>query len=240
MGVAFFIPMCRFFQPAWCAFLPRSDIIWNKTEVNMITILIVEDQAMLRDSLEHIINEQDDMEVAGVSDDAAKALVLCRELKPNMVLMDVITKDDANGISCAAQIRKDLPDIKIVIMTSLPEITFIDEAHKAGAHSYIYKNAGNEHLFYVIRSTMKGNGIYPGPADDPSPFAARFTEKEIAVIRLVCQGKTRNEIIAALDISESTIKPIITSILDKTGFDSISKFAIYAVGRGLIVPEMEK
>jgi len=199
----------------------------------------VEDQTMLRDSLEHIINEQSDMEVAGTTNDAAKAPQLCRELKPNLVLMDVITKDDANGITCSSQIRKELPDIKIVIMTSLPEITFVDEAKKAGAHSYVYKNSGNEHLFYVIRSTMKGNGIYPGPSD-ASPFADRFSEKEIAVIRLVCQGKTRNEIIKALDISESTIKPIITAILDKTGFDSISKFAIYAVGRGLIVPEMEK
>jgi len=204
----------------------------------VVKILIVEDQAMLRDSLEHIINEQSDMKTAGVTSSAAQAPELCKELKPDLVLMDVITKDDANGIICAAQIRREFPNIKIVIMTSLPEITFIDEAKKAGAHSYIYKNSGNEHLFYVIRSTMKGNGIYPGPAES-SPFAERFTEKEIAVIRLVCQGKSRNEIIAALDISESTIKPIITSILDKTGFDSISKFAIYAVGRGLIVPDIE-
>jgi len=204
----------------------------------MIRVLIVEDQAMLRDSLEYIINERDDMEVAGVTDDAAKVLEMCKELSPDLVLMDVVTKDDTNGISCTAQIRQELPEIKIVIMTSLPEMTFIAEAQKAGAHSYINKNSGNEHLFYVIRSTMKGIGIYPGPADS-SPFAERFTEKEIAVIRLVCQGKTRNEIIKALDISESTIKPIITSVLDKTGFDSISKFAIYAVGRGLIVPEKE-
>jgi len=205
----------------------------------MIKILIVEDQTMLSDSLEHIINEQSDMKVAGVTNDAAKAPQLCKELQPNLILMDVITKNDANGIIYAAQIKKEFPEIKIVIMTSLPEITFIDEAKKAGAHSYVYKNSGNEHLFYVIRSTMKGNGIYPGPSDS-SPFAEQFTKKEIDVIRLVCQGKSRNEIIEALDISESTIKPIITSILDKTGFDSISKFAIYAVGRGLIVPEIAK
>ena len=119
-------------------------------------------------------------------------------------------------------------------MTQLPEITFIDEARKADAHSYIYKSSGNEHLFYVIRSTMNGVGVYPGPADK-SPFASQFTEKEIAVIRLVCQGKTRGEMSRELGVSESTLKPIVTSILDKTGFDSIMKFAVYAVGRGLIV-----
>ena len=202
----------------------------------MIKILIVEDQAMLRDSLEHIIGEQPDMEVAGTAVDASKTPDLCRKLKPDLVLMDVVTENDANGITWAAQIRQKMPDIKIVIMTSLPEITFVDEAKKAGVHSYIYKNAGNEHLFYVIRSTMKGHGIYPGPETRP-PFAEQFTEKEIAVVRMVCQGKSRSEMIKELDISESTIKPIITSILDKTGFDSISKFAVYAVGRGLIVPD---
>jgi DNA-binding NarL/FixJ family response regulator len=123
-------------------------------------------------------------------------------------------------------------------MTALPEITFIEEARKAGAHSYIYKNAGTEHLFYTIRSTMKGLGLYPGQTDS-SPFAIQFTEKEIAVVRLVCQGLSRSEMVKELGISESMLKPIITSILDKTGFESIMKFAVYAVGRGLIVPSAD-
>ncbi|MCL1818627.1 MAG: response regulator transcription factor [Spirochaetaceae bacterium] len=202
----------------------------------MIKILIVEDQAMLRDSLEQVIGGQPDMKVAGTAVNASKSPELCRELKPDLVLMDVITENDANGITWAARIRQELPDIKIVIMTALPEITFIDEARRAGVHSYVYKNAGNDHLFYVIRSTMKGVGVYPGPESRP-PFSEQFTEKEIAVIRLVCQGKTRGEMMKELDISESTLKPIVTSILDKTGFDSIMKFAVYAVGRGLIVPD---
>ena len=201
----------------------------------MAKILIVEDQIILRDALEHLINRQPDMEVIGVTDNASKALELCRELMPDLVLMDVITENGANGISWADQIRKNLPDIKIVIMTALPEITFIDEARKAKVHSYVYKNSGNEHFFYVIRSTLKGLGIYPGPAES-SPFAARFTENEIAVIRLVCQGKSRSEMIKELDTSEFQLRTTITSILGKTGFDSITKFALYAVGRNLIVP----
>ena len=204
----------------------------------MIKILLVEDQALLRDSLVHLIDAQTDMKIIGTAEDASKAPEMCRELKPDLVLMDVVTANDANGINYAGIIRREMPNIKIVIMTALPEITFVDEAKKAQVQSYIYKNSGNKHLFYVIRSTMEGVGVYPGPSEN-SPFASQFTDKEIAIIRLVCLGKTRDEIAKELGVSEFTLKSNITSILDKTGFDSITKFALYALSRDLIVPPQE-
>jgi DNA-binding NarL/FixJ family response regulator len=149
--------------------------------------------------------------------------------------MDVVTKNNSSGITYTAQIRREFPSIKVVIMTSLPEITFAEEARKAGAHSFMDKDMGNENLFHVIRNTMKGYSIYSSPSDRLH-FSSRFTEKEIAVIRLVCQGMARDEMAAKLGVSESMIKQHISAILDKTGFDSISKFAIYAVGEGIIVP----
>jgi len=202
----------------------------------MIKVLIVEDQTLLSDMLKDVISAQEDMELAGTTDDAALAPELCRKLKPDLVLMDVITKNNSNGIIYAAQIRNELPDIKIVVMTGLPEITFAEEARKAGVHSFINKDRGKEHLLYVIHNTMQGNGVYPGPADS-QPFNAQFNDKEIAVIRLVCQGKTRGKIAEELAMSEAVVKRIISGILDKTYFDSIMKFAVYAVSRGLIVPD---
>ena len=200
----------------------------------MVKILIVEDQIMLKDSLEYLINGQEDMEVVGAADDAASAPELCRKLKPDMVLMDVITKNNSNGIAYTAQIQKEFPDIKIVIMTELPDITFSDEARKAGAHSFIDKNVDKDHLFYVIRNTMKGYSIYLEHKDSKL-FAFQFTDKELKVISMVCQGMAREEMAKNMGVTEAMIKKHITSILDKTGFDSISKFAIYAVGQGLIV-----
>jgi DNA-binding NarL/FixJ family response regulator len=205
----------------------------------MTKILIVEDQTMLRELLEQVIGRQEDMEVAGTTDDAAQTPELCRELRPNLVLMDVVTKNNESGITYTAQIRAEFPEIKVVIMTGFSEITFIEEARKAGAHSYVYKNSGYEHLFYVIRNTMQGNGIYPGPENHLS-LDAQFNDKELAVIRMVCKGKTRTEIIRELGMSEAVVKRIITAILEKTEFDNIMKFAVYAVSRGLIVPENEK
>jgi DNA-binding NarL/FixJ family response regulator len=200
----------------------------------MIKILIVEDQTMLKDSLEYILDNQDDMKVVAVTDDASNAPQLCREQKPDLVLMDVITKE-TNGIVSAAQIRKEMPQIKVVIMTAFPEITFIDEARKAGAHSFIYKSSGKEHLLYVIRSTVRGIGYYPGPTDKP-PSVDQLTEREIAIVRLIHQGIPRSEMIKKLEISEMTLKKDINSILNKTGFDSIMEFAVYAAVNNLILP----
>lgn len=200
----------------------------------MIKILIVEDQAILRDLMENIINGQPNMDVVGTTDDAAKAPEMCRSLKPDLVLMDVVTANDSNGIKFAAIIRKEMPSIKIIIMTSYPEVTFIDEAKKAGIHSFIYKNSGQKHLFYAIHSTMVNVGIYPGPADTPE-LTGRFSEKEIAVIRLVCVGKLKEEITKELGITDFALRSLITSVLDKTGFDSISKFALYALSNDLII-----
>jgi len=200
----------------------------------MIKILIVEDQAMLKDSLEYLLNNQEGMEVIAATDDASKAPELCREKNPDLVLMDVITKE-SNGIVFAAQIRKEMPQVKIVIMTAFPEITFLDEARKIEAHSFIYKSSGNEHLIYVIRSTMRGIGYYPGPTDKP-PYADLLTEREIAIVRLIHKGTQRNEMLKELGISEMTLKKDINSVLDKTGFDSIMDFAVYAAVHNLILP----
>jgi DNA-binding NarL/FixJ family response regulator len=202
----------------------------------MIRILIVEDQTLLRDALAKIISGQEDMRVAGVAENADNALDLCRELAPDLALIDVVTDNKANGLAAAAQIRRELPDVKIVVMTALPEITFMDSARKAGAHSFIYKDSDSEHLLYVIRGTMKGKGTYPGPVSE-TLVKDRFSEAEIKVIRLVCQGKKRNEIVQALAMSESSVKALISSILDKTGFESVTKFSMYAVAHEFIVAD---
>ena len=157
------------------------------------------------------------------------------------ILMDVVTKNNSNGVPSSgirytAEIRRKLPDIKVVIMTGLPEITFADEAKNAGAHSFIKKNMDKDHLLYVIRSTMKGSGIYPGPED--SPFASKFTEREIAIIRFICQGIDRDEIAKMLNVSVSMINQNITSILNKTGFDTIAKFAVFATSQGFVAPDI--
>jgi DNA-binding NarL/FixJ family response regulator len=201
----------------------------------MISIVIAEDTALLRDSLTNIINGQEDMRVAGSTADAGEAPALCRELAADLALLDVVTGGRANGIAAASRIRRELPGVRVVIMTALPEITFMEDARKAGVHSFVYKDSDSAHLLGVIRNTMKGKGTYPGPNDTALGKAA-FSDAEMAVIRLICKGKNRNEIALALDISESSVKGHFSNILHKTGFDNITKFSVYAVANGFIVP----
>ena len=202
----------------------------------MIRIVIVEDMALLLGALTNTINGQEDMRVVGSAVNADDALALCRELAPDLALIDVVTDGKANGITAAAAIRKELPNIKVVIMTALPEITFMESARKAGVQSFIYKDSDSEYLLFVLRSTMKGKGTYPGPSDE-AIARARFTDSEMAVIRLVCKGKDRQEIAETLDITESRVKQHFAALLDKTGFDSITKFSVYAVTHGFIVSD---
>jgi len=202
----------------------------------MIKILIVEDMTLLRDSLANTINGEKDMQVVCVTANANEALGLCRKFAPDLALMDVVTDNKASGIAAAAEIRRELPEIKIVIMTALPEITFIDAALKAGAHSFVYKNTDSRHLLYVIRNTMDGKGIYPGPGN-ATLTKYSFSDSEIALIRLACKGKNRHEIMRAMNISETNVKSLISGILDKTGFDSIVEFSLYSLANDLIVPD---
>jgi len=201
----------------------------------MKKILIVEDMALLQETLANTINGQEDMKVVGVAVNADDALDLCRRIAPDLVLMDVVTDGKANGIAAAAKVRQELPNVKVVIMTSMPEITFINAAKKAGAQSFVYKNAGSRHLLNVIRDTLSGNSIYPGPGDEIIA-KAQFSNAEIGIMRLACQGSSRSEMAQAMNISEGRVKALVTGILNKTGFENIMKFSVYAIANGFIVP----
>jgi len=204
----------------------------------MIKILLIEDQLVLRDSLSRLLSSQNDMQVVAESGKAAEAYELCQTYKPNLVLMDVITESSESGISAASKLRKDFPELKIIIMTGMPEITFIEKAKEAKVDSFIYKNVKSDMLLSSIRSTAEGYGTFPQKSKTNLPDGLSFTDEEIQVLRLVCAAKSRKEIAAELFVSESSIKAIITGILNKTGYDSIMKFAIYAIANGYIAPNL--
>lgn len=206
----------------------------------MIRLMIVEDQAMLRDSLACTINTQSDMEVVASLGDAAEALEALERSGATCALLDVRTENDSSGIVAARKIKEAHPEVKVVIMTGMPEITFVEQARTAGVDSFVYKNVGTTELLGIIRSTVEGYSTFPLARQSIFSDAAQLTDTELAILRLVCETKTRKEIATELYLSEGTVKRHISEILAKTGYDNILRLAVHAVSTGLIVPSMTK
>ncbi len=119
-------------------------------------VMIVEDQAMARRLFEMMIERSERYALAAAIDNAAVADIYCLNKKIDLVLMDVVTKNGASGLAAAERIKKINPDIKIIIVTSMPEYSYIDRARKIGAEGFWYKDASEEPFMSVVERVMNG------------------------------------------------------------------------------------
>lgn len=201
-----------------------------------VRILIIEDQTILLESLAEILSMQENFLIVGKSVDSAEALSLCQALNPDIVLMDICNEEGNTGITECLRIKEQLPSIKVILMTGMPDQSFVTEAKKAGADSFVYKNVGKEELINTINNTYRDYTSFPEDKEGNNRDQLDLTEREEDILRLVCQGLNRKEIADALFLSENTIRNNINRILMKTNYDSIAQLAIFAVSKGYIVP----
>ena len=204
----------------------------------MIQVLLVEDDPMARQLLEIYVNKSETYELAGSVESALFAEVFCRTHPVDVILMDVCTAMNANGIDAAQDIKKHLPQIKIIIITSQPECSFIDRAREAGVDSFWYKSATAEEIITVMDRTLAGECIYP----DSTPIlkigdtvSERFSERELEVLRLVVAGETDAVIAEKLFISMATVKTHIQNMKNRTGFRNRTERAVKARESGLVI-----
>ena len=127
----------------------------------MTKVLIVEDDNMAQKLLEIYVEKNPDYHLVAAIDCAAMAEFYCAANDVDVILMDVCTAMGASGLDAAEKIKKHAPHIKIIIITSQPECSFIDRAHAAGVDSFWYKSATAEELMEVLRRTLEGESIYP-------------------------------------------------------------------------------
>ena len=197
----------------------------------MIRVMIVDDQAMLRDSLRVAIGQEHDMAVVASLSDASEAPAAVERL------MDVCTEGGQSGIAAVRRIKAAHPTVRCIVMTGMPEVTFVKQARESGADGFVYKNVGTRELLALLRSTMAGYQTFPNaPAQDQ--LVSGLTSDEMGVLRLVCEAKSRREIAEELFLSEGTVKRRISEILAKTGYDSIMRLAVDVVSRGYVVPRL--
>ena len=187
----------------------------------MINVMIVEDDPMAQKLLEIFVSGNGSYRVAHTIESAAMAEFYCMTNQIDLILMDVCTAMNVSGLEAAEKIKSRFPYIKIIIITSQPECSFIDRARAAGVESFWYKTASAEEILTVMNRTMEGESIYP----DTSPTlklgdaaSDQFSERELEVLRLVVAGETDAGIAEKLFLSIRTVKQHIQSLREKTGF----------------------
>ena len=209
----------------------------------MIKVLIVEDDPMARKLLEIYVNDSFDYILSHSIESAAMAELYCMKNDVDLILMDVCTAMDANGLDAAAKIKKSFPKIKIVIVTSQPEFSYIDRARAAGVESFWYKSASSEEIIEVMDRTMAGESVYPDTTPTlrlGSAMNIDLTEKELEVLREVINGESDAGIAEKLHMSLRTVKGHIQSMRDKTGFRNRTELAVRTRESGIIINDHKK
>lgn len=183
---------------------------------------------MIRESLENLVAQADDLSPAGSLSCAALAEQYCMRGNIDLILMDVCTENDESGFVAAEKIKKRFPSIKIIIITSMLDYSYLDKARKAGAESIWFKDVSTEELLSVIKRTIDGESVYPDkmpeiPVGNATSY--EFSDAEIRVLRLLAEGMTYKEMAQELCVTPDCVKAHVSSMLSKTGYSSKTKLA---------------
>ncbi|MBR1531145.1 MAG: response regulator transcription factor [Eubacterium sp.] len=201
-------------------------------------VLIVEDQAMPRELFEIYINSSDKFNHLLSVANASAALSVCKNNKVDLILMDVMTAIGSSGLDAAEEIKKEFPEIKIVIVTSMPEYSWLERARNIGVDSFWYKDGQKESILDVMERTMAGENIYP----DETPLIHignttnhDFTERELEILKELTTGDTNTAIAERLHISLPTVKSHIQHLMEKTGFKTRTELVSEARSIGIVI-----
>lgn len=209
----------------------------------MLKIIVIDDHILLRDMIVDTLNNEKNFNVVGISNDAKDAPELCAKSNPDVLLMDICTANNSNGIAFAKIVKENHPNIKIIIMTGILDVSFINEAKQIGIESFIYKNISKDSLVSTIKNTANGYSIYPNSnrkENTSDSILSELTDKEMQILKLYCRLLDKDAVAEALSISPRTLKSHIHSIYDKTGFNNLAKLAIYCVSNGFIVSNLDE
>lgn len=205
----------------------------------MTNVLIVDDQRIPREYMEHIVAHSGRYSLAGSISDAELAEAVCARRQVDLVLMDVCTGGAKDGITAARELRQKYPALKIIIVTSMAEESYLKRAHEALADSFWYKDASPESLLEIMDRTMAGERLFPEATPTVrlgDTTSAELTPKEIEILRMVCDALENAEIAERLGCSVNTVKTHIAHILRKTGYANKTRLAIAVTNKRFIIP----
>ena len=204
------------------------------------SVLIVDDFMMSRQVFENAVAMSDSFKLSASLTTAAQAVDYIRSVHIDLVIMDVVMTEGINGLAAAEKIKKMYPSVKIIVVTSMPEVSYINRARRIGVESFWYKEVQEQPILEVMNRTMAGECIYPDNVpvvNLGNAVSTEFTERETQVLRELVNGCSNKEIADILGISERTVKMHITNMIQKTGFRSRLELAVKARTGGRVIPD---
>lgn len=208
----------------------------------MIRILIADDHTLVRRGIRSVLEQHDDLEVVAEAADGRTAARLAEELRPDVVLLDLVMPG-GDGTASLHAIRSRAPQAHVVVLTSYHRDDLIVQAVRAGAVSYLLKDVGPGELVTAVRAAARGQTVLQ-PAvgsrllnrlrDGVGPDA--LTRREREVLAYLARGRSNQEIALTLHVSVETVKTHVSHILTKLGLEDRTQAAIYALEQGLAPP----
>jgi NarL family two-component system response regulator LiaR len=209
----------------------------------VIRVLIVDDHIVVREGLRAFISTQTGIEIIGEAENGEKAVLLTRQLKPDVILMDLVMAG-IGGIEATQRIMKENPDARILVLTSFADDDKVFPAIKAGALGYLLKDSTPQQLLQAIHDVYQGvSSLHPLVANklirelnrppDLPPTREPLTAREMMVLELVAQGLSNLDIAEKLTLSEWTVRTHISNILAKLHLANRTQAALYALREGL-------
>jgi len=213
------------------------------------TVLVADDQALVRDGFRMILEVEPDIEVVGEASDGTEAVELVRRLQPAVVLMDV-RMPRMDGLEATRRITRAGSSTRVLILTTYDADEYLYEAMKAGASGFLLKDVRRESLVHAIRTVADGEALLhpaltrrlldqfthgPPPGATPAGFQ-RLTEREADVFRLVARGLSNTELAKELHLSEATVKTHLGQVMRKLGLRDRVQAVVAAYESGLVQP----
>lgn len=202
------------------------------------SVMIVEDQQMPKTLFSHYINSSNHFYLQIAIENASIADIVCTKMPVDLILMDVVTENGESGLVAAEKIKKKFPNIKIIIVTSMPECSYIKRTKKIGVEGFWYKEINEQPILSIMEKVINGEIVYPEqlqPVKVGLALSNEFTEKELIILRLILGGYSNVEIAQKLGVSPGVIKNHVANMLLKTGFRSRTQLAVRARETGLVI-----